>query len=97
MRTVITCRSFAAPVRQLLRRREALKTVLNKQIHVANGLSKLEGLHSREAQWAWDVVEEVTQKLNRVEDQLTHDVDWEWDPSRISAYDIELSLREYEL
>lgn len=88
-------RVFSLPA--LNDRRQALKTILQEQISVAEMLSRTEGIDSKATRWAWDVVEEVSKKLNRVEDTIYHSYVEEQEHARRSVYDEELSRREYDL
>lgn len=88
-------RVFSLPA--LHDRRHALKTILQEQINIAEMLSRTEGIDSKATRWAWDVVEEVSKKLNRVEDTIYHSYIDEHDRARKSIYDEELSRREYDL
>lgn len=88
-------RVFSLPA--LNDRRQALKNILQEQINVAEMLSRTEGIDSKATRWAWDVVEEVSKKLNRVEDTIYHSYIEDYDRTRKSIYDEELSRREYDL
>lgn len=85
---------------RLRERRQVLKTVLQEQIRIANVLSDTEGRQSDAARWAWDVVEEVSRKLNRVEDTIahTHYGSDQEDRMYMSMYhEDELGRREYDI
>lgn len=85
----------AKTLHTLKERRALLKNILVEQISIAETLSNTEGMESKATRWAWDVVEEVTRKLNRVEDTIFHTDDY--DRTTRSVYDEELSRREYDL
>lgn len=79
-------------------RRNILKTVLNEQIKIAEMLSESEGIDSTASRWAWDVVEEISKKLTRVEDTIWHTYYQENErKKRFFYHDEELSTRMYDL
>ena len=78
-------------------RRKVLKKLLYEHIQIAERLSKTEGSDSPNARWAWDVTEEITRKLNRVEDMLYQSNIEEWERTRQDIYDEQMSRREYDL
>jgi hypothetical protein len=73
-----------------------LKHILKDQIAVAEKLSTIEGSYSSDASHAWDVVEELSRKLNKIE-TLIHEYDLEGVKRNKLDYDIELANRHYEL
>lgn len=78
-------------------RRDMLRHLVRKQIHIATDLMHSEGPYSRDTQCAWDVVEELSRKLNMIEVHLAQD---RMDPLQhrdMSMYDAELSVREYDV
>lgn len=52
---------------RFVKRREMLQQVLRDQIAIAEQLEVSEGRYSRDAAYAWDVVEEVSRKIRMVE------------------------------
>lgn len=85
----------SSPCYRFMKRREVLQQVLFDQIQIAEQLEKTEGRYSRDAAYAWDVVEEVSRKLRivemHIEDCMFDDVGYER-----SARDDEISDRLYD-
>lgn len=83
--------------RNLHLRREKLMIILNDQIKVANKLTHDPKMYSVEAKYAWDIVEELSQKLDklttRLEDCLCDENAYYMRDHR----DVTLSQRDYEL
>jgi hypothetical protein len=50
-------------------RRRTLRNILVKHIHIAEVATNTYGANNDTAKWAWDVVEEVSQKLHRMDAQ----------------------------
>lgn len=83
-------------VGQLQQRRVVLKGLLKQQVRIATTLSSTEGHISQATRHAWDVVEELTVKLNRIEDAIQAEMQ-HFDRTLSFTYDEELSSREYEM
>jgi hypothetical protein len=78
-------------------RREMLQQLVEKQIGIAQKLAQTEGAYSRDTMWAWDVVEELSRKLNMVDLSL---INMRMEPLRFrdkSMYDRELAQRVYDV
>lgn len=73
-----------------------LKQVLRDQIRIAEALEQSEGRYSRDAAYAWDVVEEVSRKLNIVQTHIEDALEDERGVER-AVRDEEISHREYDL
>jgi hypothetical protein len=80
----------------LSQKRDKISRILNEQIKIAKKLSREESQYSMEARFAWEIVEELSQKLNKVSAQLETCVCEERD--YFAKYDLQerLSDREYD-
>lgn len=58
---------LGSSIHTMRERRTMLRKVLQQQIKVAERLTLSEGRYSRDASWAWDVVEEVSRKLHMID------------------------------
>lgn len=80
----------------LSKRRENIARVLDDQIKVAKRLSRDKSQFSMESRFAWEIVEELSQKLDKVSRQLETCVCE--DREYYAKFDIDeaLSVREYD-
>lgn len=81
---------------RFIQRRDKLQQVLRDQIVIAEQLEHSEGRYSRDAAYAWDVVEEISRKLRllemHIDDCLMEDRGFD----RVTRDD-EISTREYDV
>lgn len=78
-------------------RRDLLRQLVKKQLNIAMDLTHTEGTTSRAARCAWDVVEELSRTLNKIENNLA---DMQMHPLKYRDsidYDDELGIREYDI
>lgn len=78
-------------------RREKLVRILDDQIKTAERLCKDQKYNSVEAKYAWDIVEELSQKLNKLTSQLDECVCEEQQYFARDELDSRLSKREYDI
>ena len=78
-------------------RREKLVRILADQIKTAERLSKDAKLYSVEVKYAWDIVEELSQKLDKLTAQLEECVCDEQQYFARDELDTRLSGREYDV
>lgn len=81
---------------RFMHRRDMLQQVLREQIAIAERLEISEGRYSRDAAYAWDVVEEVSRKLRLID---MHIDDCLVEERGVERYfrDDEISMREYDV
>lgn len=78
-------------------RREKLVRILDDQIKTAERLSQDQRYYNTEAKHAWDIVEELSQKLDKLTSQLEDCVCEEQQYFARDELDTRLSSREYDI
>lgn len=81
---------------RFVKRREMLQQVLQDQIVIAEQLEISEGRYSRDAAYAWDVVEEISRKI-RIVDMHIDDCLYEDKGYEKAMRDDEIADRMYDL
>lgn len=81
---------------RFIQRRETLQQVLRDQITIAEHLEHSEGRYSRDAAFAWDVVEEISRKLRLIDMHIDDCLAEDRGHDRMLRDD-EISLREYDV
>jgi D-hexose-6-phosphate mutarotase len=87
------------PVRimQMQKKREKVASILESQIHVAKRLTKNLNEYSFESRIAWEIVEELSQKLEKIdEDIATAESDYHTYFEKMHRDEL-LSTREYDI
>lgn len=82
--------------KQLHMRRQKLVVILDQQIKIADKLSKDTRNYSTEARYAWDIVEELSQKLDKITTRLEECLCEEEAYHLRSEMDLTLSERIYD-
>lgn len=78
-------------------RRDMLKSMIQKQTTIAKQLAETEGKYSRDTMWAWDVVGELSHKLQLVETSLAQ-LGMQPVMVRVATpHDSDMAKRDYEL
>jgi len=83
-------------ITQIKTRKAKLKNMIVQQIKIAKRLDQIEGSKSLSAVHAWDVVEELSRKITRLE-HLENDLEADLESHYIQQYDEFLSLRNYDV
>jgi hypothetical protein len=99
MRFVKSMRAIrtVSPCRHIQIRKELLLNILDQQVAIAKQLSSIDGDYTVEATHAWDVVEELSQKLHNINVQLSECIDEEDRYFDKMDREDRISRREYDL
>lgn len=82
--------------KQLHARRERVARILDEQIGIAKRLSNANSIHTIEVKHAWEIVEELSQKLDKLTTRLDNCLCEEQAYYAKQDIDVRLSQREYE-
>lgn len=83
-------------INQIKTRKAKLKNMLVQQIKIAKRLDQIEGSRSQSSIHAWDVVEEISRKITRLE-HVENDLEADLENHYINQYDEFLSVRNYDV
>lgn len=99
MKSVGTARNVprTSVCHQLHMRHQRLVRILDEQIVIAERLSQEPSAKTSEAKYAWDAVEELSQKLDKISKRLDNCLCEEQDYYARQDRDIILSEREHDL